>query len=310
MRRIAAIILALFILCSAVFASAESSPAFYRVSDEAGHEIYLLGTIHTCFPEALDFPQVILDAFDRSDVLALELDMVKIQDTFTNPEETMTEDEMAEMLTAILTVMYSETTLDELLGEEDFRKCCELLEVEASDVEHISAGFLTTYLGQKMAEKAGCVPDSGVDIFLALKAHECSKPVLELEDISEQMDALYTAPVDVQVKEVKEAIHHFDESVEQIALMSEAWMNGDVESLKAIFFESPTEEEYTQEEAEYDAQLGTNRNVKFVEQAKTFLNDGTVAFIAIGAAHILADDGLVNVLASEGYTVEQLSPSR
>lgn len=308
MRKIAAFILALSMLCFTFFSCAESSPAFYRVSDEAGHEIYLLGTIHTCFPEALDFPAVILDAFKRSDVLAVELDMVRIQDSFVNPDENMTEEEMSAMLTAVLTIMYSETTLDVLLGEEDFLKCCELLEVEASDLEHISAGFLTTYLGQKMAEKAGCTSDSGVDIFLTLKAHECGKPVLELEDISEQMDALYTAPVEVQVEEAKEAIKYFDESVEQIAAMSRAWMDGDIDGLKAILFTDASEADRTPEEAEQDARLGTDRNVKFIRRAEGFLAEGTTAFIAIGAAHILADDGLVEALTKAGYTVELLCP--
>lgn len=309
MKKLIAIILVL-LLCSASVAFAGSTPAFYRVTDGEGHEIFLLGTIHSCFPEALEFPDVIWDAFDRSEVLALELDMVKIQEDASLDGNGMTEEEMNAMLTDVLTIMYSETPLNELLGEEDFLKCCELLEVEPETVEHISAGFLTTYLGQKMAEKAGCSQDSGVDIFLARKAHDVGKTVIELENISDQMDALYDAPLELQVKEAKDAIAYFDESVEQIAVMSQAWARGDTEALMQIFFadSGSGEEEYSQEQAEYDAQLGTDRNEKFVLRAKEFLAEGRTAFIAIGAAHIFADDGLVRVLADEGYTVEQLCP--
>ena len=44
----------------------------------------------------------------------------------------------------------------------------------------------------------------------------------------------------------------------------------------------------------------------FEEQAIRYLADGKTALIAIGAAHIVGEDGLAQRLAWDGFTVEEI----
>ena len=62
-------------------------------------------------------------------------------------------------------------------------------------------------------------------------------------------------------------------------------------------------------EEELELHLTTERNQGFLEDAVGFLQSGTRALIAIGAAHISDAGGLVDLLTAAGYTVEQISPA-
>ena len=70
-------------------------------------------------------------------------------------------------------------------------------------------------------------------------------------------------------------------------------------------------EELTEEEkalyAEYENALGGMRNEDMLAVAQDYLNSGKTVFYAVGLAHLLADDGLVNTLRNAGYTVEPVT---
>ena len=44
-----------------------------------------------------------------------------------------------------------------------------------------------------------------------------------------------------------------------------------------------------------------------LEVAKSYLESGDTIFYAVGLAHLLAENGLVNALREAGYTVELVS---
>ena len=53
--------------------------------------------------------------------------------------------------------------------------------------------------------------------------------------------------------------------------------------------------------------METDRNALMLQTAIEYLQSDDVIFYAVGAAHVMADDGLVNTLREAGYTVEQVS---
>ena len=58
---------------------------------------------------------------------------------------------------------------------------------------------------------------------------------------------------------------------------------------------------------EYNQAMSYSRNEKMVEVAKEYLESGETIFYAVGLAHLLAENGLVNGLREAGYTVELVS---
>ena len=70
---LAALLLALPLL---TLAEAGSQPLLYRVTDEDGHTVYLLGTIHIGREDMYPLSDAVWTAYHASDVLAVEIDMV------------------------------------------------------------------------------------------------------------------------------------------------------------------------------------------------------------------------------------------
>lgn len=50
--------------------------------------------------------------------------------------------------------------------------------------------------------------------------------------------------------------------------------------------------------------MESSRNAAMLEVAKEYLESEDVVFYAVGLAHLLAENGLVNTLREAGYTVE------
>ena len=57
---------------------------------------------------------------------------------------------------------------------------------------------------------------------------------------------------------------------------------------------------------DYNDKMLTQRNLGMRDKAVEWLKAGDKVFFAVGAAHLIGEDGLVELLRAEGYTVEQL----
>jgi hypothetical protein len=79
-----------------------------------------------------------------------------------------------------------------------------------------------------------------------------------------------------------------------------------IPSLIRAIANRPREEEEEEQEYidEYNNAMGTDRNDDMHDVAVGYLESGKVVFYAVGLAHLLAEDGLVNTLRAAGYTVE------
>ena len=92
----------------------------------------------------------------------------------------------------------------------------------------------------------------------------------------------------------------------QVEELYEMWCAGDEEAFIEYFKTDDTE--LTGQELvyaqEYTKAMETDRNAKMLETAIGYLNSGDTVFYAVGLAHLMAEDGLVNTLRAAGYTVE------
>ena len=57
---------------------------------------------------------------------------------------------------------------------------------------------------------------------------------------------------------------------------------------------------------EYKKAMYTNRNKNMAKIAKQYLQSDETVFYAVGIAHILGENGLIERLQDAGYTVEQV----
>ena len=84
------------------------------------------------------------------------------------------------------------------------------------------------------------------------------------------------------------------------------WAGGDEEAFAAYLAEEDGFE--TEEDAklssEYNKVMITDRNIGMADFAEDALRSGDEVFICVGAAHIVGEGAMAQLLAQRGYTVE------
>ena len=289
----------------------KASPVFYKVTGAEGQQMWLLGTIHVGDERTAFLPQEIYDAFDSSDALAVEFESESYTAKLMEDEEAM-----QRYLEAFL---YTDgtTTQEHINDEELFEQLQKFLQASGT----YEATMLVTkpiFLEQTissfyMSNGYRLSSDYGVDNQLQSRAYDQEKEILSVESGEFQMDLLGAFSDELQVYMLRDVLEYgqcaYNYHTEQLF---ELWCAGDEAELIAYLNEEAEEDpDLTEEEkalvAEYEQAIETSRNVDMLAVAEEYLSSGKTVFYAVGLAHLLADDGLVNTLRDAGYTVELVS---
>lgn len=82
--------------------------------------------------------------------------------------------------------------------------------------------------------------------------------------------------------------------------MEQAWVRGDGPALHAILYESFTEF------PEFYDRLLLQRNRNWLPKIKTIHKEQHTALIVVGAAHLVGEGSVIDLLEQQGYVFEQL----
>ena len=161
---------------------------------------------------------------------------------------------------------------------------------------------------------AGLNPQAGVDSYFIAKAKHDNKEVLEVESMKFQINLLFGLSDEVASLLIEETIDNYDQSVEGLKKLYEAWRQGDEEKILEYDDESIDEdEEYSQEIIdeinEFNKKMVEDRNKTMTDTAINYFENNQDVFFMVGALHIIGEDGLANQLKEHGYTVTKVSPN-
>ena len=288
------------------------TPVFYHVTGSSGEEMWLLGTIHVGDERTSYLPQEIYDAFAASDALAVEFDSESYAASLMADEEAIQ--------AYISALLYTDgTTLEDHLSAEALFEATEKIMKATGNYSDEATFLLTkpvfhyqTLSNFYMANGYRMSGDHGVDGKLETLAREQDKEILSVESGEFQMDLLGNLSDALQELMLKDTMEYgqfaYNYETEQLF---EMWCRGDEAELIAYLAEEEDDSDLTEEEKalyeEYETALGGQRNVDMLAVAEEYLGSGKTVFYAVGLAHLLAEDGLVNTLRSAGYTVELVS---
>lgn len=283
-----------------------ATPVFYHVTGADGQEMWLLGTIHVGDARTAFLPREIYDAFDSADALAVEFDLVSFE------EQAETDPELQEMITSAYLYGYG-STISFHLDPEVYEAAVAALKATGNydangTVEYMRVAVLSNALENSYLQQGyGLSANKGVDRRLLALAREQEKEILDVESAEFQIQMITGYSDPVQELLLKETLSCT--SLEYCASaqeLFELWCAGDEDALRDAVRDDTSE--MTEEELalyeEYNQAMMTDRNVTMLDVATEYLESGKVVFYAVGLAHLLADDGLVNTLRDAGYTVE------
>ncbi len=278
------------------------TPLVYKVTKEGSNNvIYLFGSMHLVNLDEFDFPKYIMDAYENSDYLAVEADIVEVQNR---------ENFLIDYLAA--STYHDGTTIKDHISKDTYEKLVKFLEdkytyAETLDVYKVS--FFESILSTIIVEESGISTSGGVDTYFLNKAKEDKKTILEVESYEFQESLINSFPDRLFELSIISMIDNFDEQVEEMKHLYEIWKRGNEEELIELISEDEleSEEELGKEDKKlidnYNYEMIEKRNIGMKDKFNSYFNDNKKVLFIVGAAHIVGEKGIANLLAQEGYNV-------
>ncbi len=270
---------------------------------------YLYGTIHLGDSVLLSWDNTFLDAFYSCDVQVGEID-------FINLEISPTESGMIDMMTEI-------SKYDSLSAPQDtIQKIRELLTLEFDSASAEGILTMNPFWGLTMTEQLRSIKNANAADTIA-------------EETEVLNDSIYYAPIDMQLQimadetgmEVK-GLETVESQLKLVQLMSssmtwtmfyaylidkdssskdqidtsydnlrEIYLTQDLQRFQQIFEESEMS-------AEFMKLMFTQRNELMLSGMQNMMADHRKYFFAVGAGHLIDQDGLIKLLEKEGYILK------
>jgi uncharacterized protein YbaP (TraB family) len=270
---------------------------------------YLYGTIHLGDSVLLSWDNTFLDAFYSCDVQVGEID-------FINLEISPTESGMIDMMTEI-------SKYDSLSAPQDtIQKIRELLTLEFDSASAEGILTMNPFWGLTMTEQLRSIKNANAE-----------ETIVEEKEVLN--DSIYYAPIDMQLQimadetgmEVK-GLETVESQLKLVQLMSssmtwtmfyaylidkdssskdqidtsydnlrEIYLTQDLQRFQQIFEESEMS-------AEFMKLMFTQRNELMLSGMQSMMADHRKYFFAVGAGHLIDQDGLIKLLEKEGYILK------
>ncbi len=268
----------------AVSTSGVSAQVFWSVTDDEGRQNWLLGTVHSEDPRLLDFPGELIEALQQSDRLALEL----------VPDATMLERLQQAM-------HFEDSGLDEVLEAELYDQVVRILD-ESYGMGEPAVRRLRPWAAAMTLSVPP--PQTGLfmDLALSFRAGGMGLDVIALETLDEQLEFLKGMSHEAQLELIRTAVEEHENMPETFERLVSAYLAGDLDELEAL---SQHQLEGVDEEVvRHFNEIGLNqRNHVMLGRALPHLEQGGLV-IAVGALHLVGDEGLIRLLEEEGFELE------
>ena len=254
---------------------------------------YVYGTVHVGDNRAYQFIDDIKPKLQSCDIMAGELDLdMSIFQNFS-------------MLMSLF--MPNDTTLKDLLTKEEYSLVKRKLDKKlynmgligmAEIMEKIKPTFTSMFLTDLNTLSDMNSGQPALDLYLQQEARKAGKQVIGLETVDEQMGTFDKIPLKKQAQALYEelAAEGGSNSAEMLERMLDLYAEGNLDSLYAI--------STTEMDAEMIESFLNLRNHNMANRMVPYLDKGKTMFVAVGAAHLLGEEGVLELLRKKGYTVK------
>lgn len=263
---------------------AQNKSLLWKISGNGlPQESYLFGTIHLIPAKDYFLPKGTDSLLGASNRLVLEMDM---------SDPTLQVKLMGAMM------LDSGKTLANLYTEKEYAYLTKQLDKKYGIPVTALATMKPILIQQSlmMKEMVGSDYKSYEKEFMA-KAQAQGMPVSGLETLEDQLGALDAMPLDEQAEGLLKAVKNPDEAEKSLAGLIKKYKTQDVDAL----YESVSGKKADLKKYEEDLLINRNKNwiPKIAEMAQK-----ERLFIAVGAAHLGGDTGVIHLLRQAGFTVE------
>jgi uncharacterized protein YbaP (TraB family) len=275
-----------------------SGVRFWKLEKAGQQPNWLLGTMHLSDPRVTDMPAEAKAAFEGAGVIVLESD------------EILDQQKAAAKLMARPDLMFfsgKETIADYLTPDEQ-----KLLEnglmqrgMPFNAVAKMKPWILTSMVALpscELSRKAQGMPF--LDMKLAKDGIAAGKEVKGVETLAEQMDVVASLPMAFHVKSLVGTVKYPQYTADMMETTLQLYLRGDIGLVfpAGAYFAPEKSVDDFKDMALFEEKLITMRNHTMADRGEPILARGNV-FMAVGALHLVGDEGLVELLRAKGYTL-------
>ena len=278
-----------------------STPILYKATNESGAVVWLFGSIHVGKEEMYPLPDYVMDAFYAADSLAVECDITATDD-----------DAMTEML---YSMMYLDgTTIADHIPAELYTAAQDIFKENGDyhkNLDYCVPILWSNLIDSYLYDNVDYDSEMGVDLHLINLAKQEEKPLLEIESVQSQYAMLAGFSETLQTLLLQESVAGYGDPSAPASLdaLANAWREGDEALLREMLSSDAAQapEEIREWVVEYETAMSTNRDLLMTDFAEARLKAGESVFICVGAAHIVAENAIVDQLRARGYTVTRIT---
>lgn len=246
---------------------------------------YIFGTFHLLCKNDIHFSQPLQQAVQQVNEVYLEMDL----------------DDPATMLSALsLMNMNDGRQLKDLYSPADYKRLNDFfkdsLHASLSRFQSMKPAFLESVLYPKLIP---CKTISGVEEELMVLAKKNKKEIQGLETMAFQASVFDSIPYTEQAKELLKTIDSLDSYKHFFDTMIVVYQSQRLDEIEKLF--SKTEFGMNDNQ---DILLN-KRNKNWVGQLNTIMKKEAV-FVAVGAGHLVGEQGLIGLLRKEGYMLRPI----
>jgi len=288
-HRLGSVFLAMLWLGAAAHVRADEKSLLWKVS-KGSSSVYVLGSIHYLRSENYPLKKAILDAFETSKRLVLEIDL------------NATSGQAAQRLMLEKALFRDGTSLPQNISAETYQLAAERatqLGIDMGIFNPMKPWFAAINLIAIKLKALGLDPRRGVDQYLAGEAKRRGKPISGLETLDFQiglLDQLSKQNQEAMLRETVSELDLLDRNIDEIV---RSWADGDEAVLAKLLLAGMVEF------PEIHQKVIVERNRRWVPEIEKLLEQGSGALIVVGAAHLVGRDGVIEMLKTKGYSVEK-----
>ncbi len=248
---------------------------------------YVFGTMHTNDPRVLQMPGIIMQAFQASTVVSVE---VSVRDK-----------KMREALS--LMFLPHGDQLQSIIGKQKFDRITVMAKdygIPKQNLNRMKPWAAATIFSQPPDRvKANIVLDQEIEKM----GFNRGKKIVPLETMLEQMGLFNSLSPKQQIEFLDSAIDNYSGLQGEISRITDMYLKGDTGPLLCHI--RTTMMQYSPELRSFTLDLLiTTRNHVMKDRMQPLFKQG--AFVAIGAAHLPGKEGVLNLLKEEGYRIKRL----
>ena len=279
-------------------------PMLFHVTGEKGREMYLFGTIHVADRRVDLALSKLAPILDDCDALGVEFDLVAFENDYAAQVRSMSQ------------FLYTDgSTVDQHMPKELYERAAALLNEAGLQPDFTKIYKLSMW--STLVEQAALMTRTDFDMNVGMDRsliHYCYDhkiPVRDVESPELQYDMMAGFSDELCLLLIESVLDSLEDYGEGLNKLYDAWLEGNYDNLLAVLNEEEESGEALTPEQEalledYNDQMLTQRNLGMRDRALEWMEAGDKVFFAVGAAHLMDEDGLVALLRAEGYTVEQI----